>query len=336
MGNENLTVRLLNFNLWHGLDHTKPLLMPPLEDTQTRDNRFLDTLDGLQEVLGSRDNLPSDRKKNHLDFLCLQELNPIHQKALKIHSHLQTDGYRVAEGNVGMRVGDFSFPPFLQEGLGMFWKGRFEKICHYRWVLSGPFFETQLPVLGIPISTQLKERRVALCVCGQWQNLNIAVVTTHLHHGNPEVKSAGLRREQEIKNIFLGIGSINPKPDLIFLAGDFNCFLGISEFDLFKKNGFEELSLSENGNSLATWDPNQNPLSAQSRDLSAAPLARAWDNKQNAFDHIFWRPSPQMKKEFSDLPQIKSEITLNRPGPRGHWPSDHFGILTQITFRFKT
>ncbi len=315
-------LRIINFNLWHGLNHNLPLLLPPVETVEQREDRFEATIALLKEQILESE----DPNENCLTVFCFQEINPLHKKANRIQESLLLDGSHCAEGNVGMRLGNLSFPFLLQEGLGVLWRGSLQNSQSERIVLSGPFFESKLPILNMPVSAQLKERRVALFVTGEWAGLRVAFITTHLHHGNPEIKESGKRREQELDSIFSHLGPLENSFDFIFLVGDFNSFAPLPEFKKILNFGFEELSLDSQKKSLISWDPKVNALCARTTALSPDPRARAWDNKPNAFDHVFWKSNHPAKSNA----KISAKRILDKPSRDGIWLSDHFGLEVTI------
>jgi endonuclease/exonuclease/phosphatase family metal-dependent hydrolase len=315
------TFQVISFNLWHGLNHTKPFLMPPAEDwtqKKARDSLFHETIRNL--------------KAQSPGIFCFQEVNPVSKKTKIMKESLGLEGH-FGEGNVGIRLGNFSYPPLLQEGLATLFTSEFTPLGpeqSKRIVLSGDCFDSRAPILNSPFTFQLKERRIALFCRLKWQNLTFVVVNTHIHHGNPKWKASGDRRLSELTSLFQNLDVYTTPEDLVLLCGDFNCYPGLPEYDLILQKGFQELSLNQKSKeSIITWDPSLNPVCQNSVELSQDPLAREWDEQKNAFDHIYLK-TPESRKGL--LKNVATERIFDKPNSQGIFASDHFGIRCELSF----
>jgi endonuclease/exonuclease/phosphatase family metal-dependent hydrolase len=323
-------LKIISFNLWHGLDHTKPMIMFPVETWDQKNARDHFFIEGVKSLLQTDSPKQEDSKTGA--FLCFQEVNPARRKTKILRKSLNLDG-TFAEANVGIRVGPLSYPFLLQEGLATFWKNSFSPVSETppeRLVLSGGFTELKTPLISIPISLQLSERRVALVVTGLWHDYKISIVNLHLHHGNPKWKKSGDRRLSEIQSLFQKTDDLFRNQDFVFLVGDFNCYSGLPEFQYILDQGFEEISLDSKNKPIITWDPYLNKICKNSVELTQDPVIREWDEHKNPFDHIFIKKiSPRAKK-------LKLKTSCHRlfdkPSPEGIWASDHFGLMAEISW----
>jgi endonuclease/exonuclease/phosphatase family metal-dependent hydrolase len=319
--NASTSLTLLSFNLWHGLNHNQPKLMLPAEtwgEKQAREKSLLETFRNLIPEQG-------------IFVAALQELNPIHRK-LNLLSNTLNLSSAGAEGNVGLRLGQISYPFLLQEGLGFLWNSQLKTnpiLDPQRFVLSGPCPDYKSPFLKIPLTFQLTERRVALMMSGTVGPFKVGFINTHLHHGNPKWKESGTRRENELNTLFeQSKNYFGDDHDFVFLMGDFNCYPGLKEYDLILQNGFEEISLDSNNKPIVSWDPFENMQCRHSVDMTQDPLIREWDNNKNAFDHIF------IKKYSNSAKSSKIKTQSKRVFDTGPvWPSDHYGILCQVEIK---
>ena len=311
--------RILTQNLWHGLDHTNMNVMWPTESPSARKRRNASLVEGLKSLLPA--------SPNALSFFCLQEVNPVLRLGRNLGQEL---GMEVASSdiNVGVRVGPFSYPFYLQEGLANLWKGPLEQKRSRRLVLSGNCADFLLPKLKIPVTLQFGERRGALITTGIWQGLKICVLNTHLHHG-PPAEGASERRLRELETALRESKRERDNSDLVFLAGDFNCEPIHSEFQYILQQGFAEISVPRRGaspSSMLTWDPRNNPICKKTSSLSSSDAATEWDACEHQFDHIFFKSQKPLQNLRVDARRVLDTDAF------GSWISDHYGLCVDLSW----
>lgn len=319
MGASQYRLRLLTQNLWHGLDHTKPLLMLPAENPVKSWLRRKAMMRGLSRLRASENPLMGT-EWDTLEVFCLQELNPLRRQLASFREGLGMDGAGVAV-NTGIRVGDVSYPPFLQEGLGTLWHGHLENPQSDHHFLSGGGVDFTAP-FGIPVSAHLGERRAALSVSGRWAGRRWLFVNLHLHSGAANL-GHNLRRREEVESLLKWIEPKRTEADVVVLCGDFNADSDHPEMKLLIQQGFREL-LPALGENLLTWQPAKNPTCAASVALNTDPNMLAWDEVAHQFDHILvWTKD--------DKAPWTTRLQLTFDAPIGlSWVSDHFGLAADL------
>mgnify|MGYP006287253203 CR=1 FL=1 len=320
-------LRLITQNLWHGLDHTRPKVMFPIETREQNAQRTQALIDGLAEQM---EPLKDPAK---LCLVALQEVNPVGKLTRYLAKKLRCKKYR-AEANVGLRIGNLSYPFYLQEGLAFLWSAQsLRKFEGERITLSDPIPEFRL-VLGkwkLPISLQLAERRVALLIKGIFDGLKIGFVNLHLHHGAP-VPGGHPRRLKELHTLFSNIETEFQSYDYFFLMGDFNFESSHDEVSLLKSKGFTEISLGEKDAPLITWDSGINPIchltSSQDKHTDAA---NKWGDYPRQLDHIFMFDKRNPGKISENV--TVSAYRLFDKARNGVFVSDHFGIGVDLIWK---
>ncbi len=324
-------VRVLTQNLWHGLDHTKPLLMPPAENPLSAWLRRGALLRGLRllrhpEARLDGGEVASDAIHPVLDVFCLQELNPLGRRLRQLAGDLDMRATGKA-ANVGVRVGPLSYPPLLEEGVGVLWAGPATSPVEHAGTISGRALEATLPLGAgrhLEIGAHFAERRVFCAMDCAFAGQRWLFVNTHLHSGSPR-NGAATRRGREIEALLDWLLPRMPGFDAVVLCGDFNAEAEHPEMQRLAGEGFVDLvARDEKGEALATWDPFRNALCRRSAELSRHDDAHyAWDTEYHRFDHIWlWTRRTQ-----------KWEIRVDRifDDPSGNtWVSDHFGLLATI------
>jgi len=311
-------LRIVTQNLWHGLDHTRPTLMLPAENPVKAWLRRKAIVRGLQK-LRAADNPLLGHDWNTLEITCLQEVNPLRRRLDTLRQELGMQGVGVAV-NTGIRVGDLSYPPFLQEGLATLWRGDFTETSSDHRFLSGGGVDFTGP-LGVPVSAHLSERRAALGVAGTWAGKRWLFVNVHLHSGAAKL-GHDLRRRDEVEKLLEWMEPWRQKVDAIVLCGDFNADGDHPEIRTLKQTGFQDLQPPTEG-PLLTWQPAKNPTCAASVALNTDPNMLAWDEASHQFDHVFvWSKG---------MEPWTSRIQLAFDMPVGlTWVSDHFGLVADL------
>lgn len=311
---------VLSFNLWHGLNHSNPLLMLPAENPLESFKRQRAVLRALEREM------PAAKKgeSGDLQVFLLQELNPIDRQLPKIARRTGTESYGYAV-NVGVRLGPLSYPPFLQEGLGTLWRGPFKKKATLPLGLSGSYLGRELP-FGIQVGMHLSERRGATLVHGSYAGLKIAFMNIHSHAG-PSAASVE-RRQNEIEKAIAWAEEMAPDIDLLIFGGDFNANADKVEMQSLVRHSFEELSLDAKGQPFFTWDPIRNTLCRYTNTFSRDPEVIATDSQPRSIDHIFarWKEGKRPKNL-----KVASRMVFDE-AEEGIWLSDHIGVKVELTW----
>ena len=163
--NENkFRLRLLTFNAWHGLNHSQPMMMLPIQGILENWKRHASLLRGLRSYL-----LPSSYLENSnvdcLEVMALQEINPNSRLTQKLKKELGVEAANFPV-NVGLRAGALSWPLFLEDGLSTLWRGPAQNVSVETHFLSGHGKDWDIGPLTL--SAQFEERRGALVFKTQW------------------------------------------------------------------------------------------------------------------------------------------------------------------------
>jgi endonuclease/exonuclease/phosphatase family metal-dependent hydrolase len=322
-------LRITGYNLWHGLNHIHPNLMLPAENPFTRLQRKTALHKGLLELQKTNDSTQNESVER-VEFLTFQEANPVRKRCAELSALLNLTGH-FAEANVGVRIGQFSYPFFLQEGLITLTSKNLMNVRSERLILSGAIPEFDLNVGGhdIPVSLQLSERRVALLTTAEWNGLTLGVVNLHVHHGPADGKQ-NKRRLKEFEVLFDLIKEKKAEDcDFLLLTGDFNCEREHDEYSLVEKHGFTEISTTPDGGPLITWDPDHNERCHMTADMAVKGGEESkWDHVQHQFDHIFLRVKKSPGKIPASLSVKASRIFDD--ARYGTWVSDHYGLCVDL------
>jgi len=333
-------MKILTFNLWHGLGHTR-LGIGPLEAPGRSELR-------LQGFL-------SRARAAGPDLVCLQEANPAPAVARRVAAALDMEEiHQVC--NAGIKL-PWGFPRAFRSGIVL---------------LARPEFQLRKQgVVKLPgsgrgwcwdrFSLQVREHRYALFGRVAWDGAPVLVAVTHLHHVRPlepqaveEIRRArrrGLlsgpacrrllyqyeqgatRRRRELEAITARLRAAAPGGRAI-LCGDFNVEPEAREIrTLVEAQGFTDTYAQAGTPPGHTWDPGENPHIAASRgaflgrDVSRREiraLLERQDMRPGRLDYIFLGPG------FSPEQVAASRRFATRPGPGGLFCSDHFGVLTTL------
>lgn len=297
-----MRLRILTWNLWHGLNPYQPILMLPMEKTFDSYWRRKRQIQFLKSWV-----------KSPTDIVCLQEVNPVYRRTELIKSATRMNG-KGCIVNTGLKVGRVGLPPFLQEGLatlvGMdFQQNRFNEVT-----LSGS--ATEVPIFKKNRAFfQLSERRKALLFQGNVGSYSIAVVNLHLHHGPDTVPIHRDRKKMELKVLMSWVDEIVGHYDLLVICGDFNCDPNSPCLEPMLNQGFKCFSNQETG--LPTWDPSSNPHALKSSQLATSNEAKSWDNSPHEFDRIYYKSNIPMR--LIDLQQFRDPDL-----------SDHYSVAVEV------
>jgi endonuclease/exonuclease/phosphatase family metal-dependent hydrolase len=303
-------IKILSWNLWHGLNHTQPSIMWPLEDSSTRFKREALALNALKEQI---DAAPTDQ----IVLAGLQEVNPVAPKTALWAKSLRCQS-KHCEVNVGIKVGPFNYPFHLREGLAYLWRGPLNHTHSERLMLTGAQYFDQGPV-----TLQLSERRGSLWLRGQIGSMSVLFVNTHLHHGSPGHGGFNEQRMSEIKKILAHLQGKDPA-DLTIMMGDFNFESQHPEMAEMLAAGFSEARLGQK--SLITWSPANNSLTRKNSLLNDSQASHDWDAAEHAFDHIFYKVRDPNALSVT----VESHSTFGTNTVEGLSLSDHYGLGTDL------
>ncbi len=282
MGQRGLQLRLVSLNVWHGLDHSKPLSMPRVEskfENQTR----------MQSILSALEAWRAHQSKACHVYL-FQELNPVEALAKSWASKLHMTP-TWSHSNFGLKAGLIKYPFFLDEGLGTLVDSRSELLWSKELELSGSETKFQNHSIAklLPFSVRLHfaERRLGLLSQFRFEGATIGVVNVHLHNGSPE-EGSRVRRLNEMKVLVPAIRDLCAKSDVVIVGGDFNAESSHPELQLLLDLGFQE-SLCPDRSKRITWDPSLNPWTKRSNQIGKhRAAAQGWEESPHTFDHLLY------------------------------------------------
>lgn len=298
-------IRILSWNLWHGLDPYGGLVMSPMESPSARIHRYLEQERFLQNW-----------KKGPTDFICLQEVNPLEVRL----THLKKKLSLVGEGalvNTGVKLGKWGLPPGLQEGLGILWDPSIKFSQFQECTLSGNARELSI-LGGLKGVLQFSERRKAILLEFEIEGRRIALINLHLHHGSVSNSRDLMRKKEELSVLFDWFKPRINGLDFLIICGDFNSELDPEIFGPLAHLGLIDAAERAGVSPAPTWDPRHNPLAALSGLKAKDPQAKAWDIEQHVLDHILIA-SPEGAKFQVHYRQYRE------PGM-----SDHFAVEAEI------
>lgn len=346
-------MRVLSFNLWHGLSPTSPLVFEALEPNAR---------------LRMREDLQVDVVRSvNPDFCFFQEVNPIPTRGPELSSKLVMDGQYQGD-LVGLKVLGVGLPFNLHSGLAILGARKFGIKFVQAISLSRPNFNW----VRMWASWQLKEERFALFCETLIPGVGkVLLVDTHLHHGmesTPEfeaeidkmVKEYELnssfvselkerlrrgdeRRRSEVTTLMTEVKRLEKRYSAVVICGDFNAAPQSSLFHIFKEMGFRDAWAEAHADDPGyTFDSHTNqanhllqarfPLSLVLEDLTFSAktkehllgLARGQETRPRRIDYIWFRSSPSVK-----LKVTRAEL-VGKPNAEGLAPSDHFGVMADL------
>jgi endonuclease/exonuclease/phosphatase family metal-dependent hydrolase len=333
-------LRVLTFNVWHGLRSGESNTRFPGEDRERKQRRFEYQIQELKRLAP--------------DLLLFQEVNPNQRQARRYAEALGYDEiHKVC--SCGIHLG-FKIPANVNEGLAILARPelRLRRVGKKR--LSGN------AKCAAAVGIQTNESRYALFGEISIGKSKLLVVTTHLSappHVPPgcedeveQLVSDGLlepaqrdeileilerKRERNLDETRILLAEIDKRRGQqstsgvvvpVLLGGDFNTEPVTPSIDAIQDADFEILAV---GQGFLTWDPSTNHVnygigSKRAQPLPTFDVARIeelLDTRRTIarqIDHLF---------AAGDLRLISSEMVLNRDLD-GMFPSDHFGILAVL------
>lgn len=260
-------MRILTYNLWHGLDPDSTLYFRALEPKLRRQKRKEQLFDLLSKI--------------DVDVCFFQEICPLPELAGELEQILKMRAY--LQGDLmGIRLFGFGAPVHLHSGLGVFVNEGWLAKPLFRLQLSGP----KVSWAGIESSFQVGECRYALGVeVDHPKEGRILLVGLHLHHGfefgeqaQAEISSwckrhqaseslkieligrlrkGDERRRSELNRLFEKIKQLQSRYQKIIIGGDFNFDLTNYLQNTIISQGFEIVG-SETQSKLFSWNPQTN------------------------------------------------------------------------------
>lgn len=346
-------MRILSFNLWHGMAPRDGWRFEALEPSFRREKRF----DLQNEIL----------KATKADVLLLQEVNPVEGRAPSLAKELGCKVFSKSDIS-GLKLAGYGWPYNLHSGLVTLINPDLLPRELGPIKLSGP----RLNFTGRLASIQFAECRYALPVeFVTHLGARVLVVNFHLHHRlefTAELEKAlhalvedGVMTGAAVSDLKSRLDEGNQRRanewrvfsewldprrnvfDLILLGGDFNLTPKSQVYAEIAKAGFIDLGLAGNDSEAhATFDHSRNeanhfftrqfPLGYEFEDLSFSPKVRerlkellmVHEGRPRRIDYI-WMGGPLSQNLKGSLQQ------LGVPGSESELaPSDHFGLLADL------
>lgn len=345
-------MRLITYNLWHGLSPSTPVAFEALEPVARRELRENLQINVLRELKP--------------DICFFQEMNPAPERAPLVADALGME-FAIQPDLVGLKLFGVGLPLNLNSGLVIMTA----KEWGLRKVAGVSLDRPGTNLVHSWGSWQLKEERFALfceTMLPGWGR--VLMVDTHLHHGlesTPELVSnleklsgelnfsdnvivelkdrlaqGNLRRTLEIANLLHKLETVQDRYEVVILAGDFNASpeseLGQTLKGLGFRDSWFEAKGDEPGHSFDREANKANhilqdrfPLSLVVEDLTFSSkgkeallaMARKQETRPRRIDYI-WVRSRTVKID------VKDARLVGLPNSEGLAPSDHFGVCVDL------
>lgn len=337
-------MRVITWNLWHGLSGGGLIKFGELESEDRRRFRFEQQVDTLE--------------KAQADVICLQELNPAKAMADDFAKALGMTAISIKD-NAGIKWKGMGIPTNLESGLAILYRAPWKLEQRRIIKLSGSPFAFHNRYMSLQVS---ESRYAVLALLSHETEGRIWVCCLHLHHGfqipyqaELDSISKGLsdtesrklihflaageqRRSGEIDRIISFVKRLSTEPVLI--GGDFNGDPFSVPYKKLQRFGFEDLWLAKRKEEKGfTWDRVKNSDNHRFLDgfvsdlkwdeLDIDPIKKAkikkeieeLQNRPRRIDYLFVR-SPLAPIEISRITLIGTEAKSS-----AILPSDHFGLL---------
>jgi endonuclease/exonuclease/phosphatase family metal-dependent hydrolase len=345
-------MRVLSFNLWHGLSPKSPFAMEALEPVGRRVRRERLQIDVLRSTAP--------------DIGFFQEVNPVGPRTSYIAEQLGL-AFEFQPDLVGTKLFGVGLPLNLHSGLSILG----QKSFGLKWVDAVSLSRPGIRLVRNWASWQLSEERFALFCEAMVPNWGrVLLVNTHLHHGlegTPEfmdkvyaladqlefspslisdlkerIARGSRRREQEMNRLMSALTVLEPRYEVVLIAGDFNASPGSVLFDRLREAGFRDAWMEaspEDGG--FTYDQTKNranhilqdkfPVPLMVEDLSFSQtvkeallqIGKEQDGRPRRIDYIWYRSN-------SNLLKVKDAALVGFPDEDGFAPSDHFGVCVDF------
>lgn len=331
-------LKVLTYNLWHGLNPTGVWRFSEYETPAERETR----LQGFYRYARAFDP----------DVMFLEEVNPAPALTARIARDLGYD-YSFEIDNAGMKIGAVGLPINLRSGLAILAKPD----LGYRPLggrkLSGPFGWT-----GRWSCLQFAEFRKAIAGSIAVNGRRVLLIGLHLHHGpeaDGEIRAAlqhlvdqrrlaaaraaeivatfnlaSARRRGELQQALDLAHRLDPTDGPLILAGDFNASPDAPEMKWLQGElGFRSTTADDDpGRLLMTWDYRRNPNTHFFADF--VPVNRFEPEVMRVLQEVIVKQTKRLDyllyRRFDGLFAVgESGLFADEPVD-GRFCSDHFGI----------
>ncbi|MDP6852752.1 MAG: hypothetical protein QF472_02250 [Candidatus Marinimicrobia bacterium] len=335
------SLKVVNINIWSGLDYKGIIKMGEFESGERMQKRYNLLIEQLKEL--------------DADVITMQEVNPLPRRAAQFAKDLNMDViYHVSEA--GIQAGCIGIPVNLRQGDAIFSK----KELNLEWVgrkrltggLAGNFF-----------AFHFDDGAQALAGKIHFEGEPIHIFTTHWHASVPNLKRYRDSAEDLGSKLGYSVEEIEEaKQTLIIeaewrfteaqgtvayiqevcgdslpfiLTGDFNATTEMEELHILDSlkiiDSFNEFHTATEG---FTWDAerNSNVLMQYPEDaeLNMNSLYNILDYNFNResyrIDYIYYHPGN------SQLHAVASSVVINTQ-QKGIFPSDHYGVQTEFKLK---
>ncbi len=347
-------MRILSYNLWHGLSPTSLVLFKELEPRTRRELREIAQCELIRSLKP--------------DFSFFQEVNPVATRAPKLRAYI--------EGQVEFHP-DLVGAKFLGVGVPINLNSGQAILSGRKWPLKGlgafSLDSDRSGFVSKMASWQVREQRYALFAESIFPGVGrVLLVNTHLHHGLEDTLELRLELEALIKELGLSenvhdelilrlqkgnerrlrewevlqnqIERHSARASAVVMAGDFNASPTVKGglIEKITDAGFKDLwswarpsepgftfdgvaneanhRLQDDFPSTMTWDDLTFDNGIREK---LAALVKKHEARQRRIDYVFVRAN-------SSLKSVQAEL-IGKPVD-GLAPSDHFGVLVDIDF----
>ncbi|MCZ7583842.1 MAG: endonuclease/exonuclease/phosphatase family protein [Deltaproteobacteria bacterium] len=337
------TLKVLTYNVWHGLNPTGLIRFSEYETAEERDTRYRHFLDQVRRL--------------DPDVLLLQETNPAPVFTARLARDLGYDRVFSLD-NGGLRVGSVGLPTNLRSGLAILARKDLRMEDRDKRKLSGPPGFTNRW-----LCFQLAEFRYGLAAKIHAGNREILILNTHLHHGivlsdklrrvidgmveegvitrdrADEIAAAlaesTARRLTEIDTLMNFADEHGARTTPVIMGGDFNAEPETQEIQtVLGRYGFTRAMADDPATGpQPTWDYERNENTHRIADfkfpLEFEPevdkrLRHYEIGLSRRLDYVFYR-DPEKKLT------VQSSGLFGTEEQNGRHASDHFGVFAVFT-----
>ncbi len=335
-------LRILDINVWSGLNYKGILKMGEYETAATREKRY--------------QALCSQIKKLDPDIIGINEANKLPKYAERLAKNMGYAAfYHIGVG--GVRLGAIGLPWNLREGDAILTKKYLKPQYLGRKQLSGGY-------VGNWATFHLSDATQIIAIKITFQDRPIFIFATHWHsslsdalYNLEKVQNSFNSGEITLKDYKTILGKINEGVDeriseskktvdfikeiagnqLYILMGDFNAESGSQEINNLKKFGMVDVfQISNSDSSGFTWDPqrNLNYKTYYSREHYSEKDLNTYNKLENfcdeipkRVDYIFLGPSFLLDNKSIS---IRSSKVVMKEVIHGVHTSDHYGVFAEI------
>ncbi len=341
-------LKILNYNVWHGLNPTSILRFGQYESAHQRELRYAGFL--------------AQARAFDPDVLLLQEVNPAPSMSRRIARDLGLDVVWQID-NSGVKLGPIGLPSNLRSGLTTLARKGLDLKKVGAKKLSGP-----RGLCNDWVTWQFDEFRYLLAATITVKGREILLLNTHLHHG-PEltlrtrqamdslvkegvitkerageilgvIGKASDRRRRELETVMNYVQSRGHWSSPTIFAGDFNASPDAAELMWMKNDlGFQSMTVDESAKDFFfTWDWERNKNTHQIDSfVPVNSFAEAQVNQaihdleiglSRRIDYILFRNAAGVFK-------VQDSGLFGAALQDGRMASDHFGIWAKLMMDYK-